>query len=89
MSTIASQHTLQRAVLIPAYRPTPNIINLVNELKSDKSQKIVIVDDGSGNEFYDVFAELRKNTNAIVLENATNFGKGGALKHGIKHQPIS
>ena len=46
---------------------------------------IVVVDDGSGPEFRQIFDELQSNTAVTVLRHAVNLGKGAALKTGFNH----
>ncbi len=78
------------AIVIPAYRPDDQLIKLVEQLldKSAHCKKmdaIIIVDDGSGSAFSSVFEVLRQMEGVTVIANATNLGKGAALKHGINH----
>ncbi len=69
--------------VIPAYKPLPVIINIAKELLNSKSfQGVVCVNDGSGKEFDNIFAEL-KTLGVIVETHAVNLGKGTALKTGF------
>lgn len=73
---------MKRIALIPAYKPDETLKQLVSELvASDYS--VVIVDDGSGEEYRFLFDNLRKK--AIVLFYDDNRGKGYALKTGLKY----
>jgi putative flippase GtrA len=72
-------------VLIPAYRPGDSLISVVTLLKKSESNEIVIVDDGSGPEYQDVFDELREIPGVCVLSHAVNLGKGAALKTGMNY----
>jgi glycosyltransferase involved in cell wall biosynthesis len=50
----------------------------------DSFYSIVVVDDGSGAEYADIFSSLKKNNNNInLLSHAINMGKGAALKTGF------
>lgn len=69
-------------VLIPAYEPTSRLINLLKELKKH-SFKVVIVNDGSGIKYDDIFIEAKNY--GTVLTHDFNKGKGRALKTGIKY----
>lgn len=71
-------------LVIPAYRPSPALIELVHELLDDPYPLIVVVDDGSGPDYAAVFAKLKGNTRVRVLEHRTNQGKGAALKTAIE-----
>ena len=68
--------------LIPAYEPDAKIIDLTKELK-DRLFDIVIVDDGSGPDYADLFDRLSKD--ATVLTHSENRGKGAALKTGLSY----
>lgn len=73
MSTVA---------LIPAYEPDEKLIALVRELKSFYFD-ILIVDDGSGPEYTEIFDRCREFAGVIGYEK--NAGKGCALKTGMKY----
>lgn len=71
-------------IVIPSYQPADFIIHLCQQLICDNSYiKIVVVDDGSGNDYKDIFDRL--SVKAIVLHHQTNSGKGAALKTGFKY----
>ena len=69
-------------VLIPAYKPDKELLKLVKGLK-DEGFKIVVVNDGSGKEFDNVFNEAGAFCDIVAHEK--NKGKGAALKTGIKY----
>lgn len=71
-----------KIALIPAYKPTDELLNLVVML-SDAHFKIVLVDDGSGEDYRRIFSAARRF--AVVLIHETNKGKGRALKTGLAH----
>src|ERR1035441_6972792 len=73
------------AVLIPAYRPSASLPDVVRALAAKAVPAIVIVDDGSGPEYRDVFARAPAFPNVHMLRHATNLGKGAALKTGINY----
>lgn len=66
--------------LIPAYEPEGKILGLTDEL-IEKGFEIVIVDDGSGPDYAELFEELSQKT--IVITHRENRGKGAALKTGL------
>ena len=68
--------------LIPAYEPERKLIGLTADLK-EKGFDIVVVDDGSGPEYKDIFGELEQQ--ATVLTHSQNRGKGAALKTGLRY----
>ena len=69
-------------VLIPAFKPGEALANLSKELIERGFEQIVIVDDGSGDEYAAHFAELGQ-LGCRVLAHNVNRGKGRALKTGI------
>ena len=72
-------------VLVPAYEPDRRLVDLVGALRaSPEIEGIVVVDDGSGPGFADVFTETAA-VGAEVLRLPENRGKGFALKHGYAH----
>jgi glycosyltransferase involved in cell wall biosynthesis len=73
------------AVVIPAYRPSAGLIDLVRQLSEKAFPAIVIVDDGSGAEYRDTFAEAAAFPHVQLLRHAVNLGKGAALKTAFNH----
>ena len=47
--------------------------------------RIVIVDDGSGPSFAEIFESLRRHPQVTLLRHDVNRGKGEALKTGLFH----
>jgi glycosyltransferase involved in cell wall biosynthesis len=76
-------------LLIPAYKPGHNLVSLVNAIarldRENILSEIVVIDDGSGNEFNGVFNEIAKLDRVTVLQHAINLGKGAALKTGFNY----
>ena len=68
--------------LIPAYEPDKKIKGLIDEL-IEKGFDIVVVDDGSGPDFAELFEELSRK--ATMLTHSENRGKGAALKTGLNY----
>ncbi|RAP75762.1 bifunctional glycosyltransferase family 2/GtrA family protein [Paenibacillus montanisoli] len=70
-------------VLIPAYEPDHRLLSLIENLKKAESDmNIVIVDDGSGDAYRDIFNGARE-AGCTVLTHPANLGKGRALKTGF------
>lgn len=72
---------MKKIALIPAYEPDEKLIILLQEL-SKHNFIIVVVDDGSGKNYKNIFEEAKKYANVISYE--VNCGKGFALKTGLK-----
>ena len=71
-----------KVVLIPAYEPDKVLVEIVDQLASD-GLTLVVVDDGSGPRYADVFAAVAKKAHVVTLER--NCGKGAALKAGMRY----
>jgi len=73
------------AVLIPAYRPSDSLLDIVRALVEKSFPHIVVVDDGSGPDFGEMFARVEELPGVELLRHATNLGKGAALKTGLNY----
>lgn len=71
-------------VLIPAYKPTENLLSFIHSLEEQDLQ-IILVDDGSGEEFLPLFQRIEEESSAKVIHSPTNRGKGAALKKGLSY----
>ncbi len=72
---------MQRIAVIPSYEPDDRMINLLKELQD--SFDIIVVNDGSGKKYQDIFLEAKRY--ATVLMHEKNKGKGQALKTAYKY----
>lgn len=66
-------------VIIPAYEPDDKLIGLLERLLKAGIQRIIVVDDGSGNAYSGLFDKAGE-MGCVVLRHALNLGKGRALK---------
>lgn len=73
------------AVLIPAYQPGPELVDVVRALVGSGLPAIVVVDDGSGPQYAEIFEQLREFDRVRVIRHAVNLGKGAALKTGMNY----
>ncbi len=71
-------------VIIPAYEPNHSLINLCKKISQEITQKIIVIDDGSGENYKEVFQSLEKE-DIVVLKHAVNMGKGRALKDAFNY----
>ncbi len=69
-------------VLIPAYEPDRELVNVVDKLY-DMGFKLVVVDDGSGENYAEIFSYVRERADIVTLP--VNCGKGAALKAGMRY----
>lgn len=75
-------------LVIPAYEPDDALIALCVDLINQDVTNIVIIDDGSGKEYEQIFNELR-NLNIEILVHFVNLGKGRALKDAFNYLLIN
>ena len=71
-------------IIIPALNPNEGIIKLVKELNAEGFSNIVVINDGSKEECQKYFCEIKEKYNVKLIEHEVNFGKGRALKNGIR-----
>ncbi len=70
------------AVLIPAYKPDRRLNELTDALIGRGFAHIYVIDDGCGEAYAGIFADLRGK--ATVLTHEVNRGKGAGLKTGLR-----
>ncbi len=71
-------------ILIPAYEPTLKLLMLILEIQETTNYRILVVDDGSGERYKEIFREA-EFLGCTVLRHDVNMGKGAALKTGFLH----
>ncbi|CAI9390444.1 bifunctional glycosyltransferase family 2/GtrA family protein [Microbacterium sp. T2.11-28] len=70
-------------ILIPAFEPDGRLVELVRVLRDGPERApVLIVDDGSGAFYRDVFAAA-ETAGAVVVAHPRNRGKGAALRTGF------
>ncbi len=74
---------MDKLIFIPAYKPDGRLPELCRKLSGIYS--VLVVDDGSGRDFDEVFEAASES--ATVLRYEKNRGKGGALKYGYSKIP--
>jgi len=68
---------LDTAILIPSYNSNPRLQKLINQIKDQHENQIIVVDDGSPEP-----VELEYNDISLI-QNESNRGKGLSLKRGF------
>jgi len=77
--------TVHLAVIIPAYRPEQTLLELIAALAEKSIPAIVLVDDGSGPDYREIFCRAQEFEKVRLVRHAVNLGKGAALKTGINY----
>jgi len=72
-------------LIIPAYKPDLKLITTVDDAVKNGFCKILIVDDGSGEEYNEVFTKIEENEFCTLLRHPVNKGKGAALRTAISY----
>ena len=72
-------------ILIPSLEPDERLPVYVQNLKDKGFSRFVIVDDGSSQQYQDIFSRLDAMEGVTVLHHEVNKGKGVALKTGYAH----
>ena len=72
-------------VIIPAYEPDEKLIRLLDRLQEAGVGRVVVVDDGSGGAYRELFEKAAACANCTVLRHAVNLGKGRALKTAFNY----
>ena len=70
-------------VIIPAYEPDMRLLELLKDMKCNKCGPVILVNDGSGKEYNDIFDKAQtilKDIGGVLLIHEKNKGKGRALK---------
>ena len=69
------------ALIVPAYKPTQDMLPMVGRFVRETDYAVIVVDDGSGEGFAPVFDALPEGVR--LLRHEVNRGKGAALKTAI------
>ena len=72
-------------ILIPAYKPDENLLELTDRLLKSDVRFILVVNDGSGAEFDHIFQTVNAKDRVTVIEHDINRGKGAALRTGFSY----
>lgn len=71
------------ALIVPAYRPTEDMIPMLERFLDTPDYVPVVVNDGSGAAYDAIFAKVPSG--CILLNHEVNRGKGAALKTAIEY----
>ena len=71
-------------IIIPAYKPSNELMILLNELKK-QYKNIVVVNDGSGSEYNIIFDRIESDKDIDLVTHIINKGKGKSIKDAIEY----
>ena len=70
-------------IIIPAYEPDSRLVALLEDFRTEGIRNVVLVDDGSGDAYREVFEQSQRILDELggrILTHDVNRGKGRALK---------
>lgn len=71
------------AAAVPAYKPGRHFLELVTALAKTGIERIMVVNDGSGPDFDEIFRRVADLPRVHVIRHGVNLGKGAALKTAL------
>ena len=75
----------QAVILIPSLEPDNQLPAYIRKLKEGGFAHIIVVDDGSGEDYRRIFEDAASVEDTVVLFHEVNKGKGVALKTGYRY----
>lgn len=72
-------------IMIPSLNPDEKLVNYVDALSKEDFRHILVINDGSSEEYNYIFDELAKYEKCTVIRHEVNKGKGRALKTGMEY----
>lgn len=73
------------AVILPSYKPDEKLLSVLEGLTQKGFSDIIIVNDGSGSGFEELFQKAAARPNVTLLTHPENRGKGRALKTAFSY----
>ncbi len=70
-------------IIIPSLNPDKNLLSYIDSLIKSGFEKIILVDDGSADQYKYIFEAARSRQECEVLVHMVNMGKGRALKDAM------
>ena len=72
-------------IVIPSLDPDERLLNLLADLTLNNLFPIIVVNDGSGENYNCFYEEAEKTFHAIILKHDVNLGKGRSLKDAFSY----
>lgn len=71
---------MSTAAVVPSFRPDEKLSGVVEGLMQAGFRRVILVDDGSGKEYEEIFQQAAARPGCVLLRHKENQGKGRALK---------
>jgi len=75
----------QTPIVIPAKNPSTQLLKLIDGIRKHLDNPIIVVDDGSPDEYQPIFEKAIDQWDIVILQHAVNYGKGQALKTAFQY----
>lgn len=72
-------------VIIPSLNPSKELIDYVHNILNKGLKPVIVINDGSNDSYNEIFENLNKLSDCLVLQHEENKGKGAALKTGYAY----
>ena len=61
-------------IVIPAYEPNERLVELIKQMQSECGEQVILVDDGSGPQYRDIFDQAKKilGDRCVLITHETN-----------------
>ncbi len=79
------EKTLKNAIILPVLNPDIKFTNFVNELIANDFKDIIVINDGSAEDYDEIFLAAAQNKQVTLLKHEVNKGKGAALKTAFSY----
>lgn len=76
---------MKNFIIIPTLEPDQDFDSRVEQLRKSIPAQIVVVEDGSGTDYQEIFDRVSETDGCTVLHHGENMGKGRALKTGFAY----
>lgn len=70
-------------IVIPALNPDCYLVEYIEKLIENGARDIIVVNDGSSDEYKEVFEKIEKIGQCMLVNHEINLGKGRALKNAM------
>jgi dolichol-phosphate mannosyltransferase len=81
---ITAQDLAGISLVIPSFEPGNGLIDIVQKLSQYPFHLIIVIDDGSGPGYQNIFTQVKSIPSVTLLSHDVNCGKGAALKNAFR-----
>lgn len=79
------QQWTKTLILIPTLSPSRQFLDYIDDLIMAGFTNILVVDDGSKEEYQQIFEKIKEKSQCRVFRHGKNLGKGRGIKNGINY----